>query len=83
MIRPLRINLAGGWYHVTARGNNRQAIYEDDRGRLHFIDLIGAMVERYLSAHACVRADDQPLSPAARDAGNECKPGRPMAEREL
>ena len=25
----MRINLAGGWYHVTARGNNRQAIYED------------------------------------------------------
>ena len=33
MIRPLRINLAGGWYHVTARGNNRQAIYDDDRER--------------------------------------------------
>ena len=29
MTRPLRINLAGGWYHVIARGNNRQAIYED------------------------------------------------------
>jgi len=33
MTRPLRINLAGGWYHVTARGNNRQAIYDDDRER--------------------------------------------------
>ena len=29
MTRPLCINLEGGWYHVTARGNNRQAIYED------------------------------------------------------
>ena len=29
MTRPLRINLAGRWYHVTARGNNRQAIYEN------------------------------------------------------
>lgn len=55
MTRPLRINLAGGWYHVTARGNNRQAIYEDDRDRLHFLDLIGEMVERYrVRIHAYV-----------------------------
>ena len=40
---------------MTARGNNRQAIYEDDRDRLHFIDLIGAMVERYrVRMHAYV-----------------------------
>ena len=55
MTRPLRINLAGGWYHVTARGNNRQAIYDDDRDRLHFIGLIGEMVERYrVRMHAYV-----------------------------
>ena len=30
----LRINLASGWYYVTALWNNRQAIYEDDQSRL-------------------------------------------------
>lgn len=55
MTRPLRINLAGGWYHVTARGNNRQTIYEDDRDRQHFMGLIGAMAERYgVRIHAYV-----------------------------
>jgi REP element-mobilizing transposase RayT len=55
MTRPLRINLEGGWYHVTARGNNRQAIYADDRDRDHFLDLVGEMVERYgVRLHAYV-----------------------------
>ena len=55
MTRPLRINLAGGWYHVTARGNNRQTIYADDRDRQHFLDLVGKMVERYrVRLHAYV-----------------------------
>jgi putative transposase len=30
MARPLRIEKAGGWYHVTARGNERKSIYRDD-----------------------------------------------------
>jgi len=33
MARPLRIQLAGGVYHVTSRGDEREAIYlsDDDR----------------------------------------------------
>ena len=33
MTRPIRIEQAGGWYHLTARGNERKAIYRDDRDR--------------------------------------------------
>jgi REP element-mobilizing transposase RayT len=33
MARPLRIEVAGGWYHVTARGNERRHIFRDDRDR--------------------------------------------------
>jgi REP-associated tyrosine transposase len=33
MPRPLRVQLAGGLYHVTARGNNRAAIFLDDEDR--------------------------------------------------
>ena len=47
MARPLRINLKNGWYHVANRGNNRQAIYLDDRDRRHFLELLAQMRERY------------------------------------
>lgn len=30
MARPLRILVAGGWYHVTARGNRREALYRNE-----------------------------------------------------
>src|SRR5207253_8327038 len=40
MARPLRINLKNGWYHVANRGNNRQAIYLDERDRQHFLALL-------------------------------------------
>ena len=31
MTRPLRIEQAGGWHHITARGNERKAIYREER----------------------------------------------------
>jgi len=37
MARPLRIDRAGGWYHVTARGNEQKRIYRDDHDREHFL----------------------------------------------
>ncbi len=33
MARPLRIEKVGEWYHVTARGNERKAIFRDDADR--------------------------------------------------
>ena len=47
MARPLRIERAGGWYHVTARGNERKAIFRDDRDRMHFLELLEEMVKRF------------------------------------
>ena len=53
MARPLRIDVTGGWYHVTARGIERRAIFEDSRDHEHFIDLIKEMAERYgVQVHA-------------------------------
>ena len=43
MARPLRIEIKDGWYHVTARGNNRQAIYLDRRDQLHLLELLGEL----------------------------------------
>src|SRR5437879_551241 len=39
MARPLRIELPGGVYHVTARGNARQDVFRDDADRFAFLDL--------------------------------------------
>jgi putative transposase len=55
MARPLRIDRAGSWYHVTARGNERRDIYRDDSDCLKFLALLEAWVERYrLRLHAYV-----------------------------
>jgi putative transposase len=47
MARPLRIQRAGGRYQVTARGNERRAIFRDDRDRRHFLELLGELPERF------------------------------------
>src|SRR5688572_8884027 len=47
MARPLRVERAGAWYHLTARGNERQPIYRDPRDYEHFLELLGAVVERF------------------------------------
>ncbi|SFM58504.1 hypothetical protein SAMN05421863_105812 [Nitrosomonas communis] len=36
MARPLRIEFAGALYHVTARGNAREDIYNEDIDRQQF-----------------------------------------------
>src|SRR5712691_2259339 len=47
MAHPLRLEYPGAVYHLTARGNARQAIYVDDEDRRIFLQLLGAAVERY------------------------------------
>ena len=42
MSRPLRIERAGGWYHLTGRGNERRAIFRDHRDRQHFCELLAS-----------------------------------------
>jgi putative transposase len=44
MARPLRLELAGLLYHVTSRGDRREAIYLDDEDRIGFLSLLGACV---------------------------------------
>jgi putative transposase len=59
MARPLRILVAGGWYHVTSRGNRREAIYRTDADRRQFLDLVAELPERFgLEVHAFVLMDN-------------------------
>ena len=36
MARPLRLEFAGACYHLTARGDRQEPIFEDDEDRLIF-----------------------------------------------
>jgi len=47
MSRPLRLQFPGAIYHLTSRGNARQAIYEDVRDREQFISILAHVVSRY------------------------------------
>lgn len=47
MARPLRLQVANGVYHVTARGNERGVIYRDDRDRRSFLELLTRVRERH------------------------------------
>ena len=44
MTRPLRIEFEGALYHVTSRGDRREAIYEDDSDRRGFLEILGQVV---------------------------------------
>ena len=59
MARPLRIERIGAWYHVTGRGNERRAIFRDDRDRQHFCELLAEMAGRFgIRLHALVLMDN-------------------------
>jgi putative transposase len=59
MARPLRINHAGGWYHVMNRGIDRRAIFLEDGDRRHFIELVGELLERFeVETHAFCLMDN-------------------------
>ena len=59
MSRPLRIERPGGRYHVSARGNERKAVYRGDSDRLHFLALLSEATERFvLRVHAYVLMDN-------------------------
>lgn len=47
MARPHRPQVAGGVYHITARGNRRQPIFLDDRDRHSFLTLLEDVVGRH------------------------------------
>jgi REP element-mobilizing transposase RayT len=47
MARPLRIEFSGALYHVTSRGNAREAIYRTDEDRQQFLTLLENTVRRY------------------------------------
>jgi REP element-mobilizing transposase RayT len=47
MARPLRIEFPGAVYHVTSRGDRREAIFEDDADRRGFLDVLALGLARF------------------------------------
>ena len=47
MARQLRLELAGGLYHVTSRGDRREKIYDDDEDRHQWLETLGHTCKRY------------------------------------
>jgi REP element-mobilizing transposase RayT len=47
MARQLRIEYEGAFYHITSRGNQRAAIFWDDKDRDEFKSLLKKTKERY------------------------------------
>src|SRR5256885_8146083 len=47
MARPLRIEYPGAYYHVSTRGNERKAIFRDDRDRERLLELLAGAVEHF------------------------------------
>jgi REP-associated tyrosine transposase len=59
MARPLRLLVAGGWYHVTSRGNRRQTLFHTDKDRRRFLGMVEQLPERFgLEIHAFVLMDN-------------------------
>lgn len=44
MSRPLRLEYAGAFWHVTARGNERREIFRNDDDRTEFLRILGRTV---------------------------------------
>ncbi len=59
MTRPLRIDVEDGWYHVSSRGIERRAIFQNEREHEYFLELLEAMVDRFrVRLHAHVELDN-------------------------
>lgn len=47
MPRPLRDNIAGAVYHITARGNNFESIFSDDADRYVYLQILATALRRF------------------------------------
>jgi len=47
MARPLRITFTGAFYHITSRGNERNAVFKSKRDREKFLNYLESATLRY------------------------------------
>jgi len=73
MARPLRVEYAGAAYHVMARGNQGDVIFQDDRDRRRFLE---TLAQKAIQEAERKLAQEQ----AEKKLLSEC---RKMADKEL
>lgn len=78
MARPLRLDIPGALYHITARGNAREPIYCDDHDREAFLALLATTCNRYgWALHAyCLMTNHYHLLLALHEALHEAPAGQ-------
>ncbi len=70
MARPLRLELPGGIYHVTARGDERRSIFREAIARAYreydyrVCEIAGALGCHYATISRRLRATNLPVGPA-------------------
>ncbi len=47
MARPLRLEFSGALYHITSRGNRREAIYEQDIDSENYLTILSEVCKQY------------------------------------
>jgi putative transposase len=47
MARPLRIEYSGAVYHITSRGNEKKAVFKDEKDREIFLDILSQVDKLY------------------------------------
>jgi putative transposase len=78
VVRPLRIHVAGGFYHVTLRGNHQQDVFREHSDRALLNAVVGRALCRHEAQihaycwmsnhlHLLIRVSASPLGPVMRD----------------
>ena len=83
MAKALRMDCSGGWYHLTARGNERGRTYRADSDRAHFLELLEELAAEGVSRKGAKtqRWEEDERSAVLTMAGNSCPPyGSSLAE---
>jgi REP element-mobilizing transposase RayT len=47
MSRPIRIEFSAALYHVTARGDRREVIFDDDQDRQNFLQILAEVIKQF------------------------------------
>jgi REP element-mobilizing transposase RayT len=70
MARPLRLEFSGALYHITSRGDGREAIYLSDADRILHLDVLAEVCDRFRwLCHAyCLMGNHYHLLVETRDA---------------
>lgn len=69
-MRPLRIRIENGWYHVINRGLNRMPLFRNDRDWEHRLELLAQLPERLgviVHAYALMKTHDHFLLQVPRN----------------